>query len=434
MADPSIRLPSLLRRWWLPLLLATVGGALVSWAIGSWVSPTYDASAQVLVETPTAAGGTRQAAALTPTYAEMVRSTPVLAYALRSTHVPVSLDRLRQRVRGESNQDTRLVTVRADAPTGREAVALANALSAGLRWYVSTAAVSSTSGTPPTAPPRVRLVDPAKSAARVRPRPALSLAFGAAAGLFAAFAFAFIAEARKPRVSDEDALSALGNLPVLASVNGGLPPHGRGSLGPNENGTEEAASYRRLATQIAVANSAQEPPSLLVLGAEDDESSALVASKLALTLAHDGRRVVLADFGGGDRVGRLFGLGEPGTRGKMVKRSTPLECRDVTLDRYALRSGVPFVLALPRRTQGALSSETAEELLGWLSADADILVLHGPPPSRSRGALTWARTARATVLVVRAEHTSRTHVEAALAGLEPAGANLLGAVLQTGPV
>jgi Mrp family chromosome partitioning ATPase len=60
------------------------------------------------------------------------------------------------------------------------------------------------------------------------------------------------------------------------------------------------------------------------------------------------------------------------------------------------------------------------------------LIIHAPPPSHSRSTLTWARAARATVLVVRADHTKRANVTATLQDLEPLGAKLLGAVLETG--
>jgi Mrp family chromosome partitioning ATPase len=67
-----------------------------------------------------------------------------------------------------------------------------------------------------------------------------------------------------------------------------------------------------------------------------------------------------------------------------------------------------------------------------LSADADLLIIHAPPPSHSRSTLTWARAATATVLVVRAKRTRRANVRAALQGLEPVGAKLIGAVLHSG--
>lgn len=423
MGNPRIRLGLLFRRWWLAVLVATVGGALVAYALGSRVSTTYEATAQVLVD---------GSPALAPTYAELVKSTPVLAYALRSTNVDVPIGTLQQRVRGESNQETRFIAVRADAPTGREAIALANALAAGLRSYVSAAAGSSDSAPQPpeVGYAEVQIVEPADSATRIRPQPALALVFGAATGLFATLAVAFVVEIRKPRALDEEGLDALGSVPVLGSVNGGLPSHVP-AVDPNRGGAEEAASYRRLATRISLANREQEPGSLLVLGAHDTRSSALVATKLALTAARDGRRVVLADFGGRHDVGELFGLGGSPTP-RTLKRSKPFDYEGVTFDRYSIRTGDQFVLALPRQVQPELSSEVAEQLLLQLSADTDVVVLHGPTPSRSRVALTWARVARATILVIQTEHTSRADVESALAGLEPIAPKFLGAVLQGG--
>ena len=70
MGNTPVRLGLLLRRWWLAVLLAMVGGALVAYAFGSRVSTTYEASADVLVGHPEG---------LSPTYAELVKSTPVLA-------------------------------------------------------------------------------------------------------------------------------------------------------------------------------------------------------------------------------------------------------------------------------------------------------------------------------------------------------------------
>jgi Mrp family chromosome partitioning ATPase len=81
-----------------------------------------------------------------------------------------------------------------------------------------------------------------------------------------------------------------------------------------------------------------------------------------------------------------------------------------------------------------LSLAEARALVALLSAQADVLIVHGPSPNRSRGALTWARAAAATVLVVRSEHTRRESVVRALEGLEPLGTNVVGAILRTGRI
>jgi tyrosine-protein kinase len=431
MGNARIGFGSLLRRWWVVIVLATAGGALVAYVYGSRATPTYEASAELLVEAPGGSAGTTQAAELAPTYAELATSTPVLAFALRRTEIPVTLDELRANARGESDQDTRLIKIRARNSDPTRAIALANGLARGVRWYVALPPAPSTPEADVRARPRVRVVEGAHSANRIRPRSLLLLEFGAMAGLFGALAFVLVAEARSQRVKDEADLVEIGSLAVLGEVNGGSPGAAGSSLDPTRAFLDTSASYRRLATQIAMANDEEPLRSLLVVGAEGAKGSATVAAKLALTHAGDGRRVVLADFGEGDVISRLFQIGEDSGGGKLVRRSGPLGHGGTTLDCFALRSGVPVVLALPRFDPRGLALEEAEDLVTLLSADADLLIVHGPCPSRSRGALTWARATKATLIVVRAEHTSRANVHAAVKGLEPVGANLVGAVLQT---
>jgi polysaccharide biosynthesis transport protein len=431
MGNPRIRLASFLRRWWSLIALAVVGGALAAYVYGSRATPTYEANAQVLVEAGAKGGDTTQAAELVPTYAEMVRSTPVLALALRSTDSPGSVGELRESVRAESDQRTRLINIRADHSDPGRAVALANGLATGLRRYVSVTRAPPTPGADATKQPQVRVVDRATSAVRVRPRPLLLLEFGAIAGLFGALAFALVAEGRSPKVTNEDDLMEIGGLPVLASVNGARPRAGPLLFDPTRSSLEEAASYRRLATGISVATHEEAPRSLVVVGAEQSERSCTVGVKLALALAQDGRRVVLADFEGG-RIRPFLRIDERGGGKQVVSRAEPLKYKGTTLDRFTFRSGAPLVLVLPRLAPHGLSREEAEELVMLLSADADLLIIHAPPPSHSRSTLTWARAARATVLVVRAEHTKRANVTAALEGLAPVGTKLIGAVLQTG--
>jgi capsular polysaccharide biosynthesis protein len=420
MGNPRIGLVPLLRRWWLAVLLATVGGALVAYAFGSQDAARFEAQADVLVEAP---------AGLAPTYAEMVKSTPVLAYAVRNAKPGLSVGELREDVRGESDQDTRIVTIQVEASKGSEAIALANAIAAGLRRYASSQPPPDAPGEAQTPGPRVQLVDAATTAVKVRPRPLLLIEFGAFAGLLAGLAFVLVAEARRPRVSNEDDLLEVSRLPVLGTVNGN-PPAVAFAPGPAIS-TEGSASYRRLVTRIALASGSEAPRSLVVVGVDDARGSCKVVVNLARQMVQDGLRVVLADFEG---VGlrRHFGIQGRRSRASLMKAAEPVTCAGLTLDRYSLRSGPPLVVALPRVVPRALSAENAEALVTLLSADADIVIVHGPSPNRSRGAIAWARATEATLLVVTARHTRRAEVEEAVAALESARSKVVGAVLQTG--
>jgi capsular polysaccharide biosynthesis protein/Mrp family chromosome partitioning ATPase len=417
--NPPIRLGLLFRRWWLAVLLATVGGALLAYAFGSHVSTTYEASAKVLVGHPEG---------LSPTYAELVKSSPVLSYALRRAQTDLSLAELRDDVRGESDQDTRIVTVEVDAARAREAIALANAVAAGLRQYASIQSNTPTAGTLQNSEPRVEVVDPATSATRIRPRPALLLEFGAFAGLLAGLAFALLAEARTPRINAAEDLVAAGGLPVLGTLNASRRP---GEFLPAQAiRAGQLAPYRRLVARLALAADSDFPRSLLVVGADGGYGSAKVAVDLGLSLASDGHRVTVADFEGGG-ITRYLQMDGRERGASFFRRSGSVEAAGITFDRFSLRASPALLLVVPRVALRGLSIGNAETVVSELSADADVMIVHGPPPTRLRGALTWASVTVGTLLVVGAGQTKRRDLAEAVETLEPIGPKLLGAVLQT---
>jgi capsular polysaccharide biosynthesis protein/Mrp family chromosome partitioning ATPase len=434
MPTRRIGLLTLLRRWWSVLALATGAGGLVAYAYGSRVTPTFEADAKLIVEARVG-GGVQEAARLVPTYAELVRSTPVLESALRAARAPLTPGELRPNVRGESVRETRLITIRARDRDPTRAVLLANALAAGLDRFVSAPRSASPPGRRVEQRPQVRVVERAAAATRVRPRSLLLIEFGALAGLFAALAVVFLVESKSRRVKDEDELVRLVPAGVLGSVNGWSvsPRLARPRVDRARTPSDEVEAYRRLATRIAVANRDEVPRSLLVVGAQATDGSGVVAAKLALALAGEGMRVVVADFSGDSRISRLFGIGRRRDGGALVKPSKPLRHGGITLDRFTLGSALPLLIAMPRGSgPPTLSLVEAQALVELLSAEADVLIVHGPSPSRSRGGRTWARAAAATVLVVRSEHTKRESVVTALEGLEPSGTNVVGAVIRTG--
>jgi capsular polysaccharide biosynthesis protein/Mrp family chromosome partitioning ATPase len=417
--NSPIRLGLLFRRWWLVVLLVTVEGALLAYAFGSRISTTYEANVQVLVGHPEG---------LSPTYAELVKSTPVLSYALRHTRQDVSLAELRDDVRGESDQNTRIVTIEADARKASQAVELANAVAAGLREYVSSKPSTATSGAAQSSEPRVEVVDPATSATRIRPRPVLLLEFGAFAGLFAGVALALVAEARTPRINAEEDLAEIRGLPVLGILN--ESPRAGSLVSAPTVRAGQVAAYRRLVARLALAADSELPRSLVVLGADGGHGSAKVALDLGLSFALGGERVALADFEG-NGITRYLQLDGRRRVSSLLRRADPVSSAGITLDRFTLRAGPPLVLVVPRSRPDGLSVEDAATILFDLSADADIVMVHVPAPTRSRGALPWARAALGTFVVVGVGKTKRSDLEETVETLGVIGPKLLGAVLQT---
>jgi capsular polysaccharide biosynthesis protein len=404
------------RRWWAVIALATGAGALLAYQYSSSVSPTYEAEAKLLVTASgTELGAVQSAPELAPTYAELVRSTPVLRRTVAALNGRVQLEELREDVRGEWDEDTRLLTVRARSSDPAVAVQAANKLARELKREASSQPPVRGSEEP-VLRTELMIVEPAAASDRVRPQSLLLMEFGALAGFFFAVAVAVLVDSRRGTVRDEEDLTTLTGGVVLGSVDGAR---------------EEAGSYRRLAERVVAAGGEEVPRSLLVFGADRGSGSGTVAANLATALADASVSVVLADLGEKPEAARLFAPDGDDADEARVKHDGTLRYGRIVFERYTLRSESAPLVLLPRGgPPRSLDVVGAGGLVELLVAEADIVVLHSGPPPRSARSLALARAADVTILVVRQGHTKRDTVTSALESLDLTRAKVVGIVLQ----
>lgn len=417
------------RRWWAFVALVTGAGGLVAYWYASGITPTYEAETQLVAESPTATpGADRAVAELVPTFAELVRRRSLLAATVEKLRLPISPTALRDDVRGEAGKDTRVFTIRVRAHDPGRAVALANGLAREVADFLSRP--PGAGGRPGAAAPavRVRVVELATVADRIRPRTGLSMEFGALAALFGALAFAIIFEARSSRVGDERDLARV-TPSVLGSVDGGLLARRRRFRPLRARRRARAPDpYRALAARLAGGEAEREVRSILVLGADRGAGSGAVALNLVSALAQDGTRVVLADLGDELEVARH--LTAPGPlRGLGRSRIGAVRDDGLVFERFPIELDPPFVLAFPRAPARPASLAQARSLVDRLLSGYDLLVLHAPSLGLSPSSLVWARAAQTTLVVARRRHTRRESVAGALESLELVQTNVAGAVL-----
>jgi polysaccharide biosynthesis transport protein len=423
---------SIAARWWAVVVLATAAGGLLAYLYSASAAPTYEAEAELHVDAPgTELGALQTAPDLAPTYAELVSSTPVLQRTVQGLTGRLTLEELRENVRGEWDRDTRLLTVRARSGDPELAVLAANGLARQLVREASTQSDAPGAGEP-TPKTELRVVEPAADADRVRPQSLVLMGFGALAGFFFALALAVLVDSRRQTVRDEEDLTELAAGTVLGSVDGG-PLSRRGGTAHVEGFTGESAdSYRRLAERVHAPSREEVPRSLLVFGAQRGAGSGTVAANLAAALAGSGVDVVLADLGEKVEAGRLLARDGRGTEGTPLERRGALRQGHIVLDRFALRSGRAPRLVLPRGgPPRSLDVAGARGLIELLLAEADVVVLHSGPPPRTPRSLTLARAADLTILVVRRGHTKRDTVTSTLESLDLARAKLVRTLLHT---
>lgn len=422
MSGRRIGFLSALRRWWAVIALATGAGGLLGYAYASRANPTYEAETQLVVNARAGDLRSQQAAAsLVPTFAELVRSRQLLEPAVARLDFPVSVEELERDVRGEAENDTRLLRLRVRAGQPSEAIALANAIADELVRYVARRSNPPGVASPPTESSvavDVRVLEPATEAERIRPRTALTMQFGALAALFGTLAACVLVDALRPRIKDVHDLTQVAP-DVLGSVNGG---HGIGGFAASDG----VGPYETLAAKIASTEADGTAGSVLVLGAQAGDGSASVALNLAATMVRGGARVVLLDLGRSREILKLKRLHSEDPWNPIP----PARLGGLTLERFQVEPDPQFVVALrPRSGPRTVSQQQVRDLMALLLQDADALVVHAQSLKRSPDALVWARAVERTLLVARRDHTRPQSVTTTLESLQDVRSLVVGTVL-----
>jgi succinoglycan biosynthesis transport protein ExoP len=208
--------------------------------------------------------------------------------------------------------------------------------------------------------------------------------------------------------------------------------NGRPSLDPLPTAREAPSrisdAYRTLRTNLLFATGGRAIRTLVVTSAAPGEGKTITAANLAVTLAREGKRVLLVD---GDlrrpRLDRLFGVPKfPGltdflaTNGASQVLVTPTAVDGLFLLPNGRRHPNPAEL---------LRSDTWRALLEAMAAHFDVVVVDTPPVLAVADSLIVAAMADAVVFVVRAGRTDRSMAADALAQLTAVGAQVIGAVL-----
>ena len=132
MSTRRIGVPPAVRRWWPLIALLTGVGGFLGYAYASDVQPAYEAETILVAESRLSdrVGGRQAAGALVPTYAELVRTAPILEPTIARLRLPLTPAELAPDVRGESDGETRLLTIRARNQDPAVATAWANSRAA----------------------------------------------------------------------------------------------------------------------------------------------------------------------------------------------------------------------------------------------------------------------------------------------------------------
>jgi uncharacterized protein involved in exopolysaccharide biosynthesis len=149
-------------RWWWVLLLATLLAAAAGYSASKRITKTYEAETQLLVGQLNTTVDLSESGTLARTYAEIGKGRPVLAAAIQRAGANITPTDLGKASTIDSNEITRIVSVRVQNRDPRMAARLADAIGSELVDLSSTRRAAASSGLDSFQhEPEIQALDPA---------------------------------------------------------------------------------------------------------------------------------------------------------------------------------------------------------------------------------------------------------------------------------
>ena len=354
--DPQ-RLRKLVRRWAIPVLLVTIVGGVVAYAVTRRITPLYEAQATVLVVAGPQQSGANTGVALsndqvTTTAASLITEPPLLQRVIKDLKLQTTTDQLAKLVTAVPVTNAQLVNVNAQDPDPAQATSIANTLAsdfvdqitqqnaqqvkrAGAALEAQIAQLTATitdeqnqianaGRTQDTSALRsevtgntsllttlasqyatlqaaqaqnlenVSIAAPAaQPTSPTSPKLALNLALGLVAGLLVSLGIAALAEYLDQGLNSEEDVRERLGVPCLAII----PRFSAHTQGKASHQHEDRAreAYRRLRTNLLFSELDTPLKTIVVTSARPGEGKTRTASNLAVSLASSEKSVLIID-------------------------------------------------------------------------------------------------------------------------------------------
>jgi capsular exopolysaccharide synthesis family protein len=289
------------------------------------------------------------------------------------------------------------------------------------------------------------LVASAREATKTDPEWTRNLLLGLALGLIAGTLLAFLSQALDTRVRSAADIVRRLDLPLLGRLP--KPPRklrrkGRLVMFAEPNGPH-AEPFRTLRTNLLLLNAESDARTVMVTSAVSNEGKSTTSANLAVALARMGKRVILADLDmRRPSLARLFALDE--------RRFGVTEVLDgrVSLDAVLAPISVArggsdgsgdgslHVLpagSIPANVGEFFANSRLSTLLMALTAQADIVLIDGPPLLGTGDGVTLASEVQALVVVARVDETRRAMLDEVHDVLAMSKVEKLGVIVTSAP-
>jgi succinoglycan biosynthesis transport protein ExoP len=228
-----------------------------------------------------------------------------------------------------------------------------------------------------------------------------------------------------------DEVSSVLGVPVLGvvpSMYGERSVNARGRKVHFEPNSRAAEAYRAIRTSVFFGVPDDKAKTILITSPEPLEGKTTLASNLAISMAQAGQKTLIldADFRNPMQY-QVFEINGSNGLVSLLSGTT-------TLERAIHPTGIDGLELLPCKTQLVNSSEMINsksfaKLIQNLSNKYDRIIIDSPPVLPVTDAQILAATCDVTLLILRADKSTRKSSKLARDGLLSVGANLLGVVV-----
>lgn len=294
---------------------------------------------------------------------------------------------------------------------------------------------------------KVRILDPALIAEKVKPNKQMNMLLGVLLGAGLGIGYAFVREYLDNTVKAVEhlkrkGLSILGIIPDMIGANSKATV--KKALYPSKGGTDFkrrlityedpkspiSESYRSLRTNISYASpSDKKIKSLLISSSQPGEGKSTTTANLAIAFAQLRKRTLLVDADLRKPVQHNV-FGHP--RGPGLSEFLIGEVSELNQIIHATKiENLSIITAggLPPNPSELLGSDAMSTLVDRLENEWDIVLFDSPPIVAVTDASMISGEIDAVALVVKAGHTERSAVDRALDMIKNARAPLIGAIL-----
>ena len=257
------------------------------------------------------------------------------------------------------------------------------------------------------------------------------LSFALVMGFMLGSGLALLRDWKDQKLQSAEEISAVLGLPILGQVPS-MPKRqsivARGQTVHLEPDSPVAEAYRTIRTAVFFGAPNKKAKTILVTSSRELEGKTTLASNLAIAMAQTGQKTLLldADF----RNPMIYQFFEMNENNGLVS----LLSGTITLEKAIQSTPIEGLELLPCRTQlinpsEIINSENFAKLLEILSSKYDRVIIDSPPVVPVTDAQILAAICDITLLLVRAEKTTKKMSQLARDGLLSTGARILGVVV-----